>query len=78
MQIGGDFSTIEHGAYPVEKGSELAFDASILLGCTWGCIFKVNPQPFPFAGSLECLMFSSIITAGSLFLQIELNFEIIK
>ena len=38
LQIGGELSAIEHGMYPVEKGSKLAFDMPILLGCTWSCI----------------------------------------
>ena len=74
LQVGGELSTIEPGTYLVEKGIKLAFDASILLGFTWGSILKVDPQPFLFAGSLKGLIFSCIIAAEALYLQIELRF----
>ena len=73
LQVHGELATIEHGMYPAEKGRKLAFDVPILLECTWGCILKVNPQPFLFAGSFEGLIFSSIIAGEALYLQIKLS-----
>ena len=73
-QVGSKLATIEHGAYPVEKGSKFLFDAPILLRSTWGCILEVNSQPFLVADPLEGLILSCIIAAKALYLQIELNF----
>ena len=64
--------------YPVEKGSKLMLDASILLRHTWGCIFEVDPQPFLFAGFFEGSIFACIVAAKMMFLQIEFNFQIIN
>ena len=74
LQIGSKLTSIEHCTYPVEEGSKLAIDASILLGCTWGYVLEVNSQPFLFAGLFEGLIFSCIIAMEALYLQIVLSF----
>ena len=68
-----EFSTIKHGMYLVKLGSKLVFDAPILLGHTWGCIFEIDAQPLLFAGFFEGLTFACIVTVKDYF-----DFQIIK
>ena len=61
--------------YPIEQGSKFPLDAPILLRHTWGCMLKVDPQPFLFAGSLEDLIFLCIVAVEELYLQIKFFFK---
>ena len=53
LKISIEFTVFEHCTYPVEKGGNFSFDMAILLWNTWGSMFKVDPQPILFVGSLE-------------------------
>ena len=62
--------------YPIEDSIKYPFNMAIMLLCIWGCIFKVQPQPFLLAGFLDGDIFSSMIAVNILYLEIIFLFQI--
>ena len=69
-----DFLPVEHCMYVVEQCSRFSFDAAILLGSTWISIFELHPHHLLFASQFEINIFTCIVKAQVLDLNVILFF----